>query len=78
MGCIAIKCREGAVPLDLGPIELLAIEFPGNEFRGEIAPALRKLVDNGTMRVIDLVFVTRDAEGVVASRELSEVELSPT
>jgi hypothetical protein len=60
--------------MTLGPVELLAIEFPGNEFRGEILPAMKALVDQGTIRIIDLVFITRDESGVVHSRELTELE----
>jgi len=60
--------------MSLGPVELLVVEFPGNDFRGEIAPALRKLVEQGTVRIIDLVFISRDDTGVVHSRELTEIE----
>jgi len=60
--------------MSLGPVELLVVEFPGNEFRGEIAPALQRLVEQGTIRIIDLVFITRDETGVVHSRELTEIE----
>jgi uncharacterized membrane protein len=58
----------------LGPVELLVVRFPGNEFRGEIAPALRELVEGGTIRIIDLLFVTKDAEGAVASTELTDLD----
>jgi hypothetical protein len=47
----------------LGPVELLFVEFPGNQFTGEIIPALSALIDQGTIRVIDLVFVAKDADG---------------
>lgn len=47
----------------LGPVELLFVEFPGNQFTGEIIPELTKLIDGGTIRVIDLVFVAKDADG---------------
>ncbi len=60
--------------MSLGPVELLVIEFPGNQFRGEIAPALKSLIDRGTIRVVDLVFITRDETGVVRSRELTEID----
>ena len=40
----------------VGPIELLVVKFPGNQFKGEIAPALQELVENGTIRIIDLIF----------------------
>jgi hypothetical protein len=57
----------------LGPVELLVIKFPGNEFRGEIAPALRELVENGTIRIIDLLFIKKDAEGKVTANELTDL-----
>jgi len=47
----------------LGPVELIFVEFPGNQFTGEIIPALTQLVEQGTIRVIDLVFVAKDGDG---------------
>jgi hypothetical protein len=47
----------------LGPVELLFVEFPGNQFTGEIIPALTELIEQGTISVIDLVFVAKDADG---------------
>jgi hypothetical protein len=58
--------------MDVGPVEILMVEFPGNKFTGEIAPALAELVEQGTIRVIDLLFVTKDADGQVAAIELSD------
>ena len=46
--------------------------FPGNKFNGEIAPELGKLVDNGTIRVLDLVFITKDADGNVGAVEFED------
>jgi uncharacterized membrane protein len=60
--------------MPLGPVELLVVRFPGNEFRGEIAPALRELVEGGTIRVIDLLFVTKDADGNLRSTELTDLD----
>jgi hypothetical protein len=51
--------------MSYGPIELLVVRFPGNRFTGEIAPAFEDLVETGTIRIIDLLFVTKDAGGVV-------------
>ncbi len=59
--------------MDIGPVEILVISFPGNQFTGEIAPALADLVAAGTIRVIDLVFVTKDADGDVLGIELSDL-----
>ena len=57
--------------MDVGPVDLLIVEFPGNQFKGEIAPALRDLVTEGTVRVLDLLFVYKDADGEVGSLELA-------
>jgi hypothetical protein len=40
-----------------GPIDFLALEFKGNQFKGEIIPALKELVEKKIVRVIDLVIV---------------------
>ena len=60
--------------MSFGPIELLVVKFPGNEFKGEIAPALQELVDTGTIRVIDIVFVTKDEEGSLTAVEISDLD----
>lgn len=57
-----------------GPIDFLALEFRGNQFKGEIMPALLELVNNGIVRVIDVVVVQKDANGNVTSRELQQTE----
>jgi hypothetical protein len=59
---------------EIGPVEYLIVAFPGNEFRGEIAPALADLVDAGTIRIIDIAFVGKDESGDVAAFELSDLD----
>jgi Family of unknown function (DUF6325) len=48
---------------DLGPIDYLIVEFPGNQMTGEGLPILVELVDRGIIRILDLVFVRKDADG---------------
>ena len=57
----------------IGPIELLVVKFPGNQFKGEIAPALQELVESGTIHVIDLIFAIKDEEGTLAVLELNDL-----
>jgi Family of unknown function (DUF6325) len=57
----------------LGPVELLEVRFPGNQFKGEIVPALKELVESGTIRIIDIVFVRKDREGAVAKVEINDL-----
>ena len=51
--------------MPIGPVEYLVVGFPGNKFTGKIAPELKALVDSGTVRVLDLVFVGKDVDGSV-------------
>ena len=60
--------------MSLGPIEVLMLRFPGNKFRGEIAPALADLVESGTIRVVDLLFAIKDADGELDVLELKDME----
>jgi hypothetical protein len=53
-----------------GPIEFVVLKFPGNQFSGEIVPALQELVDTGVVRIIDLLFVLKDGDGNVAVVEV--------
>jgi hypothetical protein len=57
----------------LGPIELLVVKFPGNRFTGEIIPALAELVENGTIRIVDLLFATKGEEGNVTVLEFNDL-----
>ena len=58
--------------MTVGPVEYIAIAFPGNKFSGEIIPAIKKLEDSGTIRILDLVLITKDADGNVAAVELAD------
>jgi hypothetical protein len=58
----------------LGPLELIVLGFPGNKFSGEALPALADLVEQGTIRVIDLLFVGKDVDGTVVAFELADAE----
>ncbi|CAN5613512.1 hypothetical protein BH23CHL5_BH23CHL5_13260 [soil metagenome] len=48
-----------------GPVEFIVLKFPGNHFTGEIVPALDELIESGTVRIIDLMFVMKDADGAL-------------
>jgi hypothetical protein len=59
---------------EIGPVEYIALAFPGNQFKGDIIPALKELVSAGTIKVIDLAFVIKDADGNVLAMELEEMD----
>ena len=60
----------------LGPIDYLVVEFPAgaSSFTGEMAEELIALVDAGTIRVVDVLILTKNADGSVDAMELSEIE----
>jgi hypothetical protein len=59
---------------EIGPVDYAIVAFPGNKFRGEIAPAIADLVDAGTIRIIDIAFVARDGDGNTLAMELTELD----
>jgi hypothetical protein len=61
---------------ELGPVDYLVVEFPAGQsnFTGEMATELVALVDSGTIRLIDVLVLTKDAEGSVEAMELSDIE----
>jgi uncharacterized membrane protein len=59
----------------LGPISYLIVEFPGNRMTGEGLPILVDLVDQGLIRILDLLFVTRDEDGSLAAVDLQDLDL---
>ncbi|MFB7863114.1 MULTISPECIES: DUF6325 family protein [unclassified Streptomyces] len=58
---------------DMGPVDYLVIEFPGNRMSGEAFPQLLDLVDRGIVRILDLLFVRKDADGSVVAIELRDL-----
>jgi hypothetical protein len=58
---------------EIGPVDYAIIAFPGNQFRGEIGPALADLVDSGTIRIIDIAFVLKDEGGNTVAMEMTEL-----
>jgi hypothetical protein len=63
-----------AAQLDaLGSVDWIVVEFPGNDFGGgRVAPALQELVDAGQVRVLDLLLLRKDLDGVLEAFELTD------
>jgi Family of unknown function (DUF6325) len=59
---------------ELGPVDWIVLEFPGSRFNGEIAPALRDLVERDLVRVLDLLVLKKDADGSLEAFELSDLD----
>ena len=61
---------------ELGPVDYAVVEFPAgaSNFTGEMTAELLALVDAGTIRVIDVLILTKNEDGSVEAMELSDVD----
>ncbi|MFF8378817.1 DUF6325 family protein [Streptomyces sp. NPDC015661] len=59
---------------EVGPIDYLIVEFPGNRMTGEGFPLLVDLVDRGLIRILDLTFVKKDDDGTVSGMEIADFD----
>ena len=64
--------------IELGPVDYLVVEFPGNKMTGEGLPLLVDLVERGIIRILDLVFVRKDADGSVHAFEIADFDADGT
>ncbi|MGH9280272.1 MAG: DUF6325 family protein [Acidimicrobiales bacterium] len=64
---------EQDIDIELGPVDYIVVEFPGSRFNGDVLPALRDLVDNGVVRVLDLLVIRKDEGGEFEAFEVSDL-----
>src|ERR1700712_1069605 len=66
--------------MEIGPVDYLLATFVDGKFRGEMAVALADLGDKGLIHIIDLVFISKDADGSIIAQEIDALdgELSGT
>ena len=55
-----------------GPIDFVLLEFPRDRLTGEAGKALLDLVERGTIRLYDLVVISKDHNGTVEVLELTD------
>jgi hypothetical protein len=59
--------------IEMGPIDYVLVEWPGKQPDGQIAPHLVDLVDRGLIRILDLAFLTKAADGTIEALELTDM-----
>lgn len=69
-----LAVMSSAADTPMGPVEMMLIGFPENRFDGSILPTLGGLVEAGTVRVIDLVMVSKDRDGNVTALEIDSLD----
>jgi hypothetical protein len=60
--------------IELGPVDYIVVEFPGNKMTGEGLPLLVDLVERGIIRILDLVFIRKDLDGSVTAFEIADFD----
>jgi hypothetical protein len=76
---------EGGTPLSvedlaareldqMGPVDYVLIEFPDGQPKGDAAPLLLDLVDRGIIRILDLMFITKDEDGTISGLEITDLD----
>jgi len=68
-----MQTAQGADEVEMGPVDYLVIEFPGNRMTGEGWPILVDLVDRGIIRILDLAFIRKDEDGSVSGLTLQDL-----
>jgi hypothetical protein len=58
---------------EMGPIDYILVEWPGQQPSGEALPHLVDLVDRGLIRILDLTFITKGENGSVAAVEIADL-----
>jgi len=60
--------------MTVGPVEYVVIAFPGSRFNGDVVPALAELVEQGTVHILDLVFVHKSEDGTMTVGEVEALD----
>lgn len=66
----------GLDPDTIGPVDVALVLFEGNQFNGDVAPAIVDLHESGIVRVLDLAFVLKDDDGAVSFVEVTDADVA--
>ena len=58
----------------LGPLDFVVLDFPGNQFKGEILPELNAIRASGVVQIVDLIFILKDQQGHITITEASDLK----
>jgi hypothetical protein len=59
---------------EMGPIDYVVLEWPGDTpVTGEVMPLLLDLVDRDVIRILDIAFLVKAADGSVAAIDFAEM-----
>jgi hypothetical protein len=58
---------------EMGPIDYVVLEWPGQQPKGEVAPLLLDLVERGLIRILDITFLIKDEDGSTATLSIEDI-----
>jgi hypothetical protein len=56
------------------PLQMVMLAFDGNRFEGRILAELKRLREEGIVRLVGLLFVRKDVDGTITSLQESDLE----
>jgi hypothetical protein len=59
---------------EMGPVDYIVVEWPGRQPKGDVAPLIVDLAEKGIIRILDVAFMVKNADGTVESIEFGELE----
>lgn len=59
--------------MEIGPLEYVVVGLPDDRFTSDILPELNAIQQHGLIRAVDLLFLSKDAEGKIMMQEVSEM-----
>jgi Family of unknown function (DUF6325) len=75
MADIEAQAEAAAARLEeMGPIDYVVLEWPGEQPSGEAVPLILDLVERGIVRVLDIAFLGKDENGNVFAIEIPDLD----
>lgn len=71
-----VQSQQDAAPEELAPIDYIAVEFPDGTVAGDGFQRLLDLVDQGSIRVLDVEFVATSTDGSTARIAAADVQVA--
>jgi hypothetical protein len=59
---------------EMGPIDFVVIEWPGEQPVGDVVPLIVNAVDRGIIRILDIAIMAKGDDGSIAAIDLGDLE----
>ncbi len=59
----------------VGPVDFILLEYPVDRMKGEVAAAVLDLVDQGTIRLLDVMVLIKEEDGSVSALALEDTRV---